>query len=145
MPSETAARVSPAGVYGTPLWYNHAPTLRASLSGTFLLQTQLGWPWYVFRWNSALLTFEPVTWWICLKNNQQCICQVLWTWSNSHTLRYENLYILSLADHHELASSHLVLLWHCHWRLSSPHAVKRLLKKPSLTWQKSFQKLPSRF
>ena len=28
-------------------------------------------PCYLFRWKSALLTFEPVTWWICLKNNQQ--------------------------------------------------------------------------
>ena len=54
---------------------------------------------------SALrLTFEPVTWRICLKNNQQCICQVFWTWSNSHTLLYENLYILlptiANANHH---------------------------------------------
>ena len=45
-------------------------------------------PWYLFRWKS-IANFWACHWWICLKNNQQRICQVLWT-----TLLYENLDIL---------------------------------------------------
>ena len=93
-------------------------------------------PCYLFRWKS-LANFWVCCWWICLKDNQQCICQVLWTRSHSHHASLWKPWH-SLADHHE-HHQHISYQWHCTTWSSKP-----LLKK-AITWQKSSEKLPPHF
>ena len=83
-------------------------------------------PWYLFRWKS-IANFWVCHWWIWLKNNQQCICQVLWTWSHSHHASLWKPWH-PLADHHE-HHQHISYHWHCDLKTA---IVKPLLKKPSL-------------
>ena len=76
---------------------------------------------------------------LSLKNNQQCICQVLWTWSHSHhTSLWKSWH--PLADHHE-HHQHISYHWHCTtW---SEDSRRQTSVEKAITWQKSFEKLPS--
>ena len=97
-------------------------------------------PWYFFRWKS-LSNFWVCHWWICLTNNQQCICQVLWTWSHSrHASLWKPWH--PLADHHE-HHQHISYHWHCTTWSEDSH--RHTSVKKAITWQKSFEKLPSHF
>ena len=74
-------------------------------------------------------------------NNQQCICQVLWTWSHSH---HASLWIPwhPLADHHE-HHQHISYHWHCTtW---SEDSCRQTSVEKAITWQNSFEKLTSHF
>ena len=82
-------------------------------------------PWYLFRWKS-LANFWACHWWICLKNNQQCICQVLSIWSHSHHASLWKPWH-ALADHHEHPLTTGIVP-----RDLKTAVVKPLLKKTSL-------------
>ena len=98
-------------------------------------------PWYLFRWKS-LANFWVCHWWICLKNNQQCIsaksCELD---PIPTTLLYENLDILLPTITNIINTS---LTTGIVPRDLKTAIVKPLLKKPSLD-KKTFEKLPSHF
>ena len=93
-------------------------------------------PWYLFRWKS-LANFWACHWWICLNNNQQCICQVLWAWSHSHHASLWKPWH-HFAGHHE-HHQHISYHWHCAtW---SEDSRRQTSVEKAITWQKSFEKL----
>ena len=100
-------------------------------------------PWNLFRWKS-LANFWVCHWWICLKNNQQCIYQIFWTWSHSHHASlWKHLH--PLADYHE---HHQHISYHWHYTTWSEDSHRQIFWKttvPFLTfhfcpkfWKKSF-------
>ena len=90
---------------------------------------------------NPLLNVEPVTDEFVLKNNQQCICQVLRTWSHSHHASLWKPWH-PLADHHE-HHQHISYHWHCTtW---SEDCQRQASVEKAIIWQESSEKLPPHF
>ena len=104
----------------------------------FLLQTQL---LALIPLSLEISNFWACHWWICFLNNQQYICQVLWTWSHSHHASLWKPWH-PLADHHE-HHQHISYHWHCTVWSEDSHCQTSVEK--AITWQTSFEKLPSHF
>ena len=139
-----AVRSTPSCLWGprTRTWRSRYRTVFNAVPHWLYLRMHKWRPpsWYLFRWKS-LANFWVCHWWICLKNYQQCICQVLWTWSHSHHASLWKPWHPP-ADHHE-HHQHISYHWHCTTWSEDSHRQTSVEK--AITWQKPFEKLPSHF